>query len=91
MNRRAFNETVTVASETLDLLPQRAVHWPAKAILLIADVHLGKINHFRKAGVPVPVKANDRNTEALVEVIQQTKPSRVIFLGDLFHSHSTLR
>jgi uncharacterized protein len=78
---------VTIASETFSLCLQRAVYWHGKSILILADLHLGKVNHFRKAGVPVPIKANDKNIEQLVELLQQTKPERVIFLGDLFHSH----
>ena len=78
---------VEIAGETLHLLPQKAVFWPAEKILLLADIHLGKINHFRKSGIPVPSKANDRNIELLVELIWKTKPERVICVGDLFHSH----
>ncbi len=69
------------------LLPQRALFWEAKKTVLLADLHFGKVNHFRKAGVPVPVKANEKNVEVLIEILQLTKPERVIFLGDLFHSH----
>ena len=38
-------------------------------------------------GIAVPSKANDRNLEILIELINLTKPERVICLGDLFHSH----
>lgn len=55
--------------------------------MLLADLHLGKISHFRRAGIPVPVKANDKNLESLVDLINIKKPERIIFLGDLFHSH----
>lgn len=78
---------VRIANEELIVWPQRALFWPAKSILLLADLHLGKINHFRRSGVPVPTKANEKNIEVLVEILQLTKPERVIFLGDLFHSH----
>lgn len=76
-----------VFGEQFALFPQRAAFWPAENILLLADLHLGKINHFRKSGIPLPVKANDRNLELLIELIQITKPARVICAGDLFHSH----
>lgn len=69
------------------MLPQRAIYWEAMNTVLLADVHWGKVNHFRKAGIPVPIKANEKNIEVLVEILQATKPERVIFLGDLFHSH----
>lgn len=56
-------------------------------ILVLADLHFGKINHFRKAGLPVPPAANVKNTESLIDLINKRIPARVIFLGDLFHSH----
>lgn len=82
-----MNNEVIIFNETLELLPQKAVFWRKRHILFLADLHLGKINHFRKSGFPVPSSANDRNLELLVELLQQTKPERVICLGDLFHSH----
>lgn len=78
---------VPVFGEVLEMLPEKALLWISKKILLVADLHLGKINHFRKAGIPVPTKANDRNWESILHLIDTTKPKRVIFLGDLFHSH----
>lgn len=56
-------------------------------MLIIADLHFGKINHFRQAGMPVPAAANRHNEETLIDLINQTRPARVVFLGDLFHSH----
>lgn len=76
-----------IANHTFELLPQKALFWPAHQILLIADLHLGKINHFRKSGYPVPPRANDVNTELLIELMSTYKPVRTLFLGDLFHSH----
>lgn len=79
--------SVKVAGEEFNLFPERAVFWPAQKILLLADLHLGKVNHFRKAGIPVPSRANDRNIELLLDLVTITRPERVICLGDLFHSH----
>jgi uncharacterized protein len=72
--------------EELTLLPQRAIYFPNLHTLIISDLHLGKVNHFRRAGIPVPVAANDANTETLIKLIMELKPDRVIFIGDLFHS-----
>ncbi|RAW01443.1 ligase-associated DNA damage response endonuclease PdeM [Pseudochryseolinea flava] len=79
--------SVTVKEEVFALWPEKAIHWKRMNALLIADLHIGKINHFRKSGIPVPRKANDHNIEVLVDLIQKIKPLRVICLGDLFHSH----
>jgi DNA ligase-associated metallophosphoesterase len=78
---------ISVAGTQLVLLSKKAVFYPAQKALIISDLHLGKINHFRKAGVPVPLKANEKNIESLLGLIQRSNPTRVIFLGDLFHSH----
>lgn len=87
MIKRSVTEVIHIQNERMQLLSQRALYWEAQKMLLLADLHLGKVNHFRKAGLPVPVKANEKNVELLLESIQLTKPERVIFLGDLFHSH----
>ncbi len=78
---------VELLHEKVILMPQKAIWFKARNLLLVADLHFGKINHFRKSGIPVPAKANDRNTELLINLLNQTKPERIIFLGDLFHSH----
>jgi len=77
----------TIHQHTFELLPQKALYWGAQKMLLVADLHLGKINHFRKAGYPVPPRANDENTATLIELLNTFRPERVLFLGDLFHSH----
>lgn len=76
-----------IGADEFYLYPQKALYWKKHKTLLLADLHLGKVNHFRKAGIPVPSKANDHNLEILIGLLQSTKPERLICLGDLFHSH----
>jgi DNA ligase-associated metallophosphoesterase len=76
-----------VRNLSFELLPQKALFWPSEKILLVADLHLGKVNHYRKAGYPVPTSANDENTTILIDLLNHYKPERMLFLGDLFHSH----
>lgn len=78
---------ITIAGQELSLLPQKGIFWPEPKILLLADLHFGKINHFRKAGIPVPEKANYKNSAVLIDLLRKMAPERLIFLGDLFHSH----
>lgn len=78
---------VEILGEQVELMPQKAIWLQDRRTVLLADLHFGKINHFRKSGIPVPPKANDKNTDTLISILQTTKPERVIFLGDLFHSH----
>ena len=78
---------VEILDEQFGLYPQKAIFWKSQAALLLSDLHLGKINHFRKAGIPVPPKANDHNLEVFIDLVALCNPERVICLGDLFHSH----
>jgi DNA ligase-associated metallophosphoesterase len=77
---------VAIAGETLVLHPFKAIFWARRKILLIADLHLGKIAHFRKEGLAVPADAIHENWDRLISLLLDFQPERVIFLGDLFHS-----
>ena len=76
-----------IAEHKLELLPEKAIWWKERQLLMLADLHLGKANHFRKAGVPLPHAPNQTNLEKLITLLQVWSPDRVMFLGDLFHSH----
>nr|WP_295931316.1 ligase-associated DNA damage response endonuclease PdeM [uncultured Dyadobacter sp.] len=68
------------------LLAQRAIFWEETQTLLIGDLHLGKVTHFRKEGIAIPNNAVANNFERLNEIVRNTGATRIIFLGDLFHS-----
>ncbi|MBN8578520.1 MAG: ligase-associated DNA damage response endonuclease PdeM [Cyclobacteriaceae bacterium] len=74
-------------NEPITLLPQKAIWYKQRSTVLMADLHFGKITHFRKSGIAVPPRANEKNAELLIAVLQHTRAERLIFLGDLFHSH----
>ena len=75
-----------IEGEELMFLPEAAIFWKAKESLLISDVHLGKVSHFRKSGIAVPNAAGRQNFNKLAKLIQDYVPQKVYFLGDLFHS-----
>ena len=75
-----------VAGEKLVLLPERAVFWPMRRMLFIADFHLGKAASFRRAGIPLPSGTTSENVERLDGAITRTSASEVVFLGDFLHS-----
>lgn len=75
-----------VAGETLVLLPEKVVFWPARKALFVADFHLGKAASFRRAGIPLPSGTTSENVERLGRAIDQTHASEVVFLGDFLHS-----
>ena len=77
---------ITIKGEDLLLLPEKALFWPKKKILIISDLHVGKATHFRKNAIPVPQDVEQRNIKALEKLLLKYSASQVIFLGDLFHS-----
>ena len=66
--------------------PSGVLYWEENATLLISDVHLGKVSHFRKFGAAVPQKAVRKNFEMLTDVLDHFQPKIICFMGDLFHS-----
>ncbi len=72
--------------QTLYLLPEKALFWEEKKLLIIADLHLGKAGHFRKSGIPVSDLVHSKDILTLDKLIQKHEPAEVILLGDLFHS-----
>src|ERR1700742_5372630 len=72
--------------QDLLLLPQKAIYWEQEKTLIAADVHLGKVGHFRKAGIAVPRDLEQDDLACLSDLIFEYKPEKLIFLGDLFHS-----
>lgn len=69
------------------LHPTGALFWKERSSLLISDVHLGKVSHFRKFGAAVPLKALHANFDLMNRAIAYFNPQKIIYLGDLFHSH----
>jgi DNA ligase-associated metallophosphoesterase len=72
--------------QDLLLLPQRAIYWQQEKALIAADVHLGKVGHFRKAGIAVPRDMEQGDLAVLSDLIHEYQPQKLLFLGDLFHS-----
>ncbi len=68
------------------LHPFKGIYWKEEKTLLIADLHLGKASHFRKAGIPVPQDVKQSNFDKFMALLLDLKPEKVLILGDLFHS-----
>ena len=77
--------TVQLEGETLWLLADKAVYWPAHQCLLIADAHFGKASAYRSLGQPVPQGTTTENLQRLDRLLAAFTCARVIFLGDFLH------
>jgi DNA ligase-associated metallophosphoesterase len=75
-----------VAGEELVLLAEKAMYWPARRTLFIADFHLGKAASFRSAGIPMPSGTTTENVERLGRAVDKTGARNVVFLGDFIHA-----
>ena len=75
-----------IKGQHLQLHPLRAIYWEEQKCLLLADLHLGKAQHFRRSGIPLPETAGDANWDKLIHLLLTYQPERVLLLGDLFHS-----
>ena len=80
-------QTVHIHNQNFVLHPSGVLFWEERKMLLIADVHFGKISHFRKHGSAVPHAAIQENFDQLHAVIHKFNPDSICFLGDLFHSY----
>lgn len=78
--------TINIQNQNFVLHHFGAIFWEDKSILLVSDVHLGKVSHFRKHGIAIPMEAIAENFNRLNALAAKFQPKTIIFLGDLFHS-----
>ncbi len=64
----------------------KVLWWPSESLLVISDFHLGKSDHFRKNGIPMPGNMIDSELDRINTLVDLYEPNEVLFLGDLFHS-----
>ena len=77
---------LTIANETLHLLPERALYWPRTQTLFIADPHFGKAATFRAYGIGLPEGTTNAELQRLTQTIERTGAQKLIILGDLLHA-----
>ncbi|HEY5460099.1 MAG TPA: ligase-associated DNA damage response endonuclease PdeM [Sphingomicrobium sp.] len=65
--------------------PEGALHWPAQAALLVADLHLEKASWFARLGQFLPPYDSQATLQALEGEIERTGARRLYCLGDSFH------
>lgn len=78
--------TIDIRGTEIQLLAQKGIFLVKKKILVLADMHLGKLVHFRKNGIFVPTSPINQDLRTLIYLIEKFEPVEVVFLGDLFHS-----
>lgn len=76
---------VELAGETVVLHSDGALFWPREGIAAIADLHLGKSQAFRNAGLPLPRGGTSHDLARLDRLVRDTAPRTLLVLGDLLH------
>ena len=79
---------VELAGEMVWLLAHKAIYWPARRMLVIADIHFGKAAAFRALGVPVPRGTTTQNLLALDALLASYACEEIVFLGDFLHARA---
>ena len=77
---------VTVREECFELLPERALFWPARSLLVVADCHLGKAETFQQQGLWLSSQSGQQDLKRLSALALRLGAKQVLFLGDLVHS-----
>ena len=77
------------AGEKLQALPAGALHWPARRLLAVADLHLEKGSSYAVNARKLLPRHDTRQTLAmLTALIDVLQPETVVCLGDSFHDRT---
>jgi len=80
------NIAINLCGEELLLNADKSIYWPRIKTIIISDLHIGKIMHFRKNGYAVPPAALKKNIERIFDAFLNVDVAQCVFLGDLYHS-----
>lgn len=75
-----------IGNERLVLSHEHTLFWENERTLIVADLHVGKTGHFRKAGIAVPQTIYKDDLHRLLAQLLFFKAEKLIIVGDLSHS-----
>ena len=77
------------AGERLEAWPAGALHWPARRLLAVADLHLEKGSSYAVNALKLLPRHDTRQTLAMLSaLIERLQPETVVCLGDSFHDRT---
>lgn len=77
---------IDLAGERLVLLAERAMYWPRRETLFVADTHWGKAATLRAHSIPVPHGTTADDLARLARALKRTGARRLVLLGDAIHA-----
>jgi len=75
-----------LAGEEVLLCGERALYWPRRRWLLLADLHLGKGDAFRRAGIALPRGGTGHDLARLEALLRRLPVAQLWILGDMLHA-----
>lgn len=88
MTHHAF----ALAGQTFHALPSGALHWPARGLLIVADLHFGKSDRLaRRGGSLLPPYETRATLTRLDADIAATGATSILCLGDSFDDTAAAR
>ena len=78
-------KAVTISGENVLLCSERALFWPRKSLLVIADLHLGKDDVFRRSGIALPQGSTGHDLQRLESLVAAFEARGLLILGDILH------
>ena len=79
------------AGERLEAWPAGALHWPARRLLAVADLHLEKGSSYAANALKLLPRHDTRHTLAmLTALVDLLNPETVVCLGDSFHDRTAI-
>lgn len=80
-----MHHVLTLGPETLHALPSGGLYWPARGLLAVSDLHLGKSERIaRRGGTLLPPYEGQATLDKLDADITACAPRVVLCLGDSF-------
>lgn len=83
-----YHEQIEHCGETLWLLPDKAIYWPRRQMLLVADLHIGKAASYRALHQPVPRGTTQATLARLDSLLAAHACRCLVVLGDFLHARN---
>lgn len=77
---------VRIGGQRIVFMPQRCALWVETATLILADLHLGKLETIAATGAPMPSGLLESELARLEQACDVSGAQRVLVLGDFLHA-----
>jgi metallophosphoesterase superfamily enzyme len=76
---------ITIFDEELTLLPFKSIYFELHKTLLVSDINLGKVGHFKNSPVSISGGLAETDLVLLDKIFKELEVNELFILGDLFH------